>query len=262
MSLMDFPFKRYPRTWREMSYDFKLLFLYHASMMLLLIAGDALSVAAELIIVSVLLVAATLLAIRHRRTTPWVWSGLSRSRLLGAAAGVILGGLFLLAAAPLFPPSNPRALPWFLAGLGIIIFGTLERLRLVALSESDYFTPPAPSRISERPWKNVLRVAYSALFFAVWLTGVASFYYFGITFREGARLPTSVHTEPLSNHGQVVYITADQKRRVDALQIGTAVGIPCVLLLGAILHFIVGVRLIPNAPTREEWKRRRQHPPG
>src|SRR5437016_3262025 len=103
MNFLDFPFERYPRTWREMSYDFKLMFLYHGSMMLLFVTGQALSLAAELTIAAALLVAGTLLGIRHRRATPWVWPGVSVSRLLGAAATVLLGGLFLFAATPLFP---------------------------------------------------------------------------------------------------------------------------------------------------------------
>jgi hypothetical protein len=259
MSFPDFPFERYPRTWREMSYDFKLVFLYHGSMMLLFVAGQALSLAAEVMIAAALLVAATLLGIRHRRTTPWAWPGVSISRLLGAAATVVLGGLFLSAATPLFPPSNPGSLPWYLAGLGIILFATLNTLRLVAFAEADYFTPPTIRRSVELPWKKGARLVYSILFLAVWLDGVASFYYFGTTFRDGSAMPTPAQTEPLRNHGEVVYVTASQKRLVDTLQTGMAIGIPSALLLGVILHFIVGIKLIPNAPTLDEWRRRREH---
>ena len=168
-----------------MSYDFKLMFLYHGSMMLLFVTGQALSLAAELTIAAALLVAGTLLGIRHRRTTPWVWPGVSISRLLGAAATVVLGGLFLSAATPLFPPTNPGNLPWYAAGLGIILFAMLNTLRLVAFAEADYFTPPAIRRSVELPWKKVVRLAYCIFFLAVWLDGVASFYVFGTTF--GAR---------------------------------------------------------------------------
>ena len=258
MNFLDFPFERYPRTWREMSYDFKLMFLYHGSMMLLFVTGQALSLAAELTIAAALLVAGTLLGIRHRRATPWVWPGVSVSRLLGAAATVFLGGLFLFAATPLFPPTNPGSLPWYLAGFGIILFATLNTLRLVAFAEADYFTPPVVRRSVELPWKKVVRLVYGIFFLVVWLDGVASFYYFGTTFRDGSAVPTPAQTEPLWNHGKVVYVTPPQKRLVDTLQTGMAVGIPSALLLGAILHFIVGIKLIPNTPTLEEWRHRRE----
>src|SRR5262245_26817102 len=103
MSLSDFPFERYPRTWGEMSYDFKLMFFYHGTMMVLFAAGQTLSLATDVIIAVVVLSACVVLAVRHRRRTPWVWRGISLSRLLGAAATVLLGGLFLSAAVPLFP---------------------------------------------------------------------------------------------------------------------------------------------------------------
>jgi len=245
-----------------MSYDFKLMFVYHGSMMLLFATGQNLSLATEVAIAAVVLSACTLLAVRHRRKTPWVWLGISPSRLLGAAATVLLGGLFLSAAVPLFPPTNPGALPWYLAGLGIILFATLHTLRLVAFAEADYFTSPAPRRSSELPWRRLVRLMFCIFFLVVWLDGVASFYYFGVTFRDGSPIPTAAQTEPLSNHGKVVYVAPSQKRLLTTLQTGMAFGIPSAFLLGAILHFIIGIKLIPNAPTLEEWRRRREQGSG
>ena len=184
---------------------------------------------------------------------------MSASRLLGAAVTMLLGGLFLSAGIPLFPPTNPGILPWYLAGAGIIFFGTLHALRLVAFAEADYFASPPPPRSTELPWKRAVRVSFFVFFLVVWLDGVASFYYFGITFRDGSPTATGAQTEPLSNHGKVVYVTPAQKRRVNALQTGMAVGMPAAFLLGAILHFIMGIKLVPNAPTLEEWRRRGEH---
>ncbi|MGH9199760.1 MAG: hypothetical protein ACRD2A_00805 [Vicinamibacterales bacterium] len=130
-------------------------------------------------------------------------------------------------------------------------------LRLVSAAEADYFTPPAPRPSAEPPWKKGLRLLYFILFLAVWLEGVASFYYFGIAFRGGAVRPNALQAEPLSDHGKVVYITSSQKRLVETLLTGMAIGIPSAMLLGVILHFIVGVRLFPNARTLEEWRRPR-----
>jgi hypothetical protein len=218
MSLLDFPFERYPRTWGEMSYDFKLMFVYHGSMMLLFATGQNLSLATEVIIAAVVLSASAVLAVKHRRRTPWVWLGISWSRLLGAVATVLLGGLFLSAAVPLFPPTNPGALPWYLAGLGIILFSTLHTLRLVAFAEADYFTSPAPRRSAELAWRRLVRLMFGIFFLVVWLDGVASFYYFGVAVRDGSPIPTAAQTEPLSNHGKVVYVAPSQKRLITALQ--------------------------------------------
>ncbi len=110
---------------------------------------------------------------------------------------------------------------------------------------------------AEPPWKKSVRLLYFILFFAVWLEAVASAYYFGIAYRDGAVRPNALQTEPLSNHGKVVYVSSSQKRLVDTLMTGMAIGIPSTMLLGVILHFIVGVRLFGNARTLEEWRRQR-----
>src|SRR5262249_41285934 len=178
--------------WGEMSYDFKLMFFYHGSMMVILIIGRALSVVVEVMIATALLAMGILLGIKHRRTTSWTWPGLTSSRLLGATATALLGGLFLAAATPLFPPTHPGLLPWYLAGLGIITFAVLSVLGLVSLVEIDYFTPQTLLQSVEVPWRKILRLMYSIFFLVVWLEGVASFYYFGITFRGGSVTADSV----------------------------------------------------------------------
>ena len=241
-----------------MSYDFKLMFLYHVSMMVLFSTGQALSLGIEVAIAIGLLLVGTLLGIRHRRTTPWVWPGVSVSRLLGATVTICLAGLFLAAAVPLFPPTNPAALPWYLAAFGLFVFGTLHTLKVVAFAEADYFSPPPALGADELRWKKWVRLTFSLFFLAVWLDGVASFYCFGTAFRDGSPKPTAAQTEPLADHGKVVYVTPGQKRLVSTLQTVMAVGIPSVFLLGAVLHFIVGIKLVPNAPTLEEWRRRRE----
>jgi len=89
-----------------MSYDFKFMFVYHGTMMFLMIAGGALSVVIEAAIAAALLAVGAVLIVRHRRTTPWVWPGVSAARILGAAGAILLGGLFLFSAMPLSPPTR------------------------------------------------------------------------------------------------------------------------------------------------------------
>jgi len=45
--MFDPPTQRYPKKWKEMSLDFKLMFAYHGSMMVLFLAGRILSVLQE-----------------------------------------------------------------------------------------------------------------------------------------------------------------------------------------------------------------------
>ncbi len=101
----------------------------------------------------------------------------------------------------------------------------------------------------------ILRLAYCIFFLIVWLDAVASFYHFGSAFRNGALTPNALQSEPLSNHGDVVYITSAEKKMIEILQTGMAIGIPSVLFVGAILHFILGIPLFPDASV-EEWGQR------
>jgi hypothetical protein len=123
----------YPRQWKDMSLEFKLMFVYHGCMMALFITGGAFTLRQELTFASVLVFVLTSVSIKHRRSAGWRWQGLQTKNLLIAAGGIALMGVFLYAATPLFPPSNPRALPWYLAGFGIVAFNVLHALRLVLL---------------------------------------------------------------------------------------------------------------------------------
>jgi hypothetical protein len=96
----------------------------------------------------------------------------------------------------------------------------------------------------------VTRAAFVAVFMLVWLDGLASFYFQAKSIREGSRFPNGTYTEPVSQHGQVVYITSDQKRLNDLLQATSAVGIPIIIATAFALHFLVGVRLFP---TPDPW---------
>jgi hypothetical protein len=134
-AMFDAMHQDYPKSWREMSFEFKLMFLYHGIMLVLVIVGGrVLSVAVEIAIATTYLVVGTVLAINHRRTTPWVWLGVSALQVGAAVMTIILGGVFAAAAIPLLSPADPSNLPWYLAILGIVIFSTLNALKLVPLA--------------------------------------------------------------------------------------------------------------------------------
>ena len=235
-----------------MSLEFKLMFVYHGCMMVLFITGGAFSSRQELVFTGVLLFVLTSISIRHRRSASWQWQGIKPKHFLMAAGGVALMGVFLYAATPLFPPSNPRFLPWYLAGFGIGFFNVMQALRLVHPSEAAFLADcHEPSGQIEQvtqtepadpQWHKVVRGTYSLLFLLVWLGFVAFFYYSGAAFRDGSPVPTPTQTEAVTEHGKTVYITHDQKMFSDKLELFAFVGIPSVIVGGFLLHFLVYIQ--------------------
>lgn len=269
---------QYPKKWKDTSLDLKLMFGYHASMMVMMMAGGFLTVRQEIIVAAAIAVLIVLISRSHRQRRHWRWPGVKPRDVLYAAGGIVLISFFLYSATPLFPPNNGQIAPWYLAGLGIGLFGILQSLKIVYAAETEFASncmmidqygrelePPRlqSSQVEPRD-ANRSRVAkgiYQVTFMLVWVCGVASFYFFGTAFRSGSPEPTATQSEPLEDHGKIVYVTPPEKQRVHALQLVTWVGIPVVLLGGAALHFLVGVRLFPNTPTLAEYLNRSKNRP-
>src|SRR5690349_7469239 len=212
MALFDTPKREnYPKQWKDMSLEFKLMFVYYGCMMFLFITGGAFSLRQEFTLTGVLLLVLTSISMRHRRSASWRWQGVKSKNLLGAAGGVGLMGVFLFAATPLFPPSNPRFLPWYLAGFGIGSFNVLQALRLVHPSEAalladcyelgSQISQPAQIELTDPGWRRVVRASYSIIFMLVWLEFVAFFYYSGTAFRDGSPVPTPTKSEAVTERG-------------------------------------------------------------
>lgn len=254
----------YPRKWKDMSLDFKLMFVYHGCMMFLFIAGSAFTTRQELFIASSLVVVLTMLSLRHRSAVGWKWEGVKTKDLAMAIGVAALMVFFLGAGSSMFPASNPRFLPWYLAGFGIGFFNVLSTLKLVRSSESEMLadsrTHPAEqtSTVATEPleprWRRVVRGIYSCLFLLVWIEGVYFFQYSGKTFQSGSPTPTATQTDPISDHGNTVYITHAQKVQLDRMETMMFTGIPAILVSGFVLHFLVGIKLFPNTPTLAEWR--------
>ena len=270
--MFDPPTQRYPKKLAEMSFDYKLMFVYHGSMMLLFVIGQRLSVRQEITLTGSLVVVLVALSLRRRSIENWRWPSVTTRNVLGAVFGVLLIGFFLYSATPLFPPSNPVHLPWYLGGLGIGTFGILGSLRVVDASGADFQlscreideqgreierAPEAPPPANnEANWKKVARGIFSVTFALIWVGGVASFFVYGKTFRQASPEPTATQDAPLVDHGHTVYITRAEKRQVDGFEMVSWIGIPIVLVSGFVLHFLVGVKLFPNAPTLVEYTSR------
>lgn len=259
----------YPRKWKDMSLDFKLMFIYHVCMMFLFIAGSAFTTRQELFIAASLVVVSTMLSLRHRSAIGWRWQGIETKDLAMAIGLAVLMVFFLGAGSSMFPASNPKFLPWYLAGFGIGFFNVLSTLKLVRSSELQMLadsrakTAEQPSTAVTEPleprWHRVVRGIYSCLFLLVWIQGVYFFNYSGKTFKSGSRTSTAIQTDPISDHGNTVYITHAQKVQLDRMETMMFAGIPTILVGGFALHFLVGVKLFPNTPTLREWRVGRSH---
>ncbi|MGB7308131.1 MAG: hypothetical protein WBC67_03605 [Candidatus Acidiferrales bacterium] len=275
MKFFDAPDANYPRKWGDYSLDFRLMFIYHGCMMVLFVAGQSLSAKSEILIAAFAAAVLVSVSVRHRREMNWHWRGANAKNVLAGLGGMVLTGVFLFAGSPLFPPSDHRFLPWYLAGIGIAVFGVLGALNVVGFSKAEFLkecqqpgtsassttapriVAPMGTGAAEPSWKRIVRAAFMVFFFLVWLDGVASFYFFGVAFRDGSPAATATKTEPRVDHGQIVFVASSQKALVDGLQTVMSIGMPVVFVLGFIVHFVGGVKLLPNAPTFSEWRANR-----
>lgn len=271
--MFEYSRRRDRQNWKGMSVDFRLMFVYHGSMMAMMIAGGGLSLRQEILITTVLLAVLVSISLKHRASVGWHWPGVKRKDVLYAIGNAILVAFFLFGATPLFPPLGPRVLPWYLGGGGIGTFSILSALKITFGTETEFLLHTTVidqygqqiPRVSELPepkvveavWKKIARGVYLGAFLPVWIAGVLSFYTFGASFKNGSPIPTPAQTEPLLNHGETVYVTAVEKQRIDRLQMASWFVIP-VILSGLILHFIVGVKLYDNAPTLSEYLREKR----
>jgi hypothetical protein len=76
---------------------------------------------------------------------------------------------------------------------------------------------------------------------------VTFFYLHGKAIRNGSPAPTATQTDPISEHGGAVYVTHKEKVLDDCLLTISMIGVP-VIAAGAILHFLMGVKLSFRMP--------------
>lgn len=268
--MFDLDDKKDPKSWKEISFDFRLFFVFHGCMMALFIVGRILPIEVLISVVSILTFVLAGLSIHHRVKSNWHWPGVGIKGIFGSVFGLAAGLFFLGSATPRVSPLNPGIFPWFAAGGGIILFWILSGLKVVFQSESEFQTycgdqrlkksEPARPSSTEVQWKKAVRTAFSVYFFAVWIVGVSFFWKFNTAFRDGTPEPTAERTETLTDHGKTVYITPEEKRIVSLLERSMMLGIPSALLLGALIHFVVGVKLFPNTPTLAERRGKTSQP--
>jgi hypothetical protein len=247
----------YPRTWSEMSFEFKGMFLYHIAMMVMLLLGRSLSFIEQILIAAAIMLAIVATSFVRRLRSEWHWKGLTVARAGGALLTAALMAYFLFSAAggaaqeqsfSFQRPFGPGA--WVLAGFGIAVFVVLNVLRVTHISESafredcgDQALQPQPAPPPEPRWKVITKYVFIAAFLAVWLEGVTFFYVFDRTIRAGSPTPTAERSIAFKNKGVTVYITPAEKQRIDQLQGLMLVGIPSIMAASLFLHFVLKIRI-------------------
>jgi hypothetical protein len=250
----------YPKSWKEMSFDFKLFFAYHLSMMGLFLVGGFAPIVVLVALVIGLVGAVSALSIANRRRRNWRWPGASSRNALQAIVVLVLGIFFFAADTPSVSVWDPHVFAWFAGGGGFTLFFVLASMNLVTLSEADFLIqcgqhavpPRKPAQPVEAKWKTMLRAGFSIYFLILWVTGVTYFWCFNIAFRDGSPAPTPSQTEALVDHGKTVYITPEEMRRLSLLRLSLFPGVTSVFIIGGFIHFGLGIKLVPNLPTLRE----------
>jgi hypothetical protein len=263
-----------PKNWNDMSMDYRLLSVYLGFVMLLAMGGgDRLSFSGFLILTGLLVVVLIAISRRHRKRNHWQWPGGNARTLTDAAVTFVPIASLLFAATPQFPVR--AVLPCYLVGLGIGAFSVLEVLRIVSMSKAEfwmdcYFFDPSGQKIArvsrlpeakppvESTGKKWIHRSFRTLFLLWWIGAVAFFYYDGVTLQHGLPSPTATRTERLDNHGRDVFVTPAEKRRIDEVPLVLAAAIVSLMLSGAVMHFLFGVKVFSGAPKLREYSDRKR----
>lgn len=104
---------RYPNKWSDMSFDYRLLFVYFGGTLLMFASGGALSLELQILLGACGAAIIVVLSIANRRAKAWRWRGVGRKQVAIAIASGALIGFFCLPR-HLWRPSH---LPGFFHGI-------------------------------------------------------------------------------------------------------------------------------------------------
>jgi hypothetical protein len=256
MGLFDPPAEaKYPRRWRDMSFEYQGMFAYHIAMMVMFATG-ILPVLYEVAVAAGIFVVIAGVSWDRRRRMDWHRPPLAAWDVLKAIGALAMSGLFAFVASQGFPFTNPHFAPWFLGLAGISTFGVLQQLKVVTFSEAEFVDlgqpKPAPAvevmnpEGGEPSWHRAVRGIYYVAFFAIWLTFMAFFYFDTGAVRDGAPAPTATQSAPITEHGNTVYISRDRAQLINLLQTIAMTGIPLIIVSGFLLQIFGRVRLFPG----------------
>lgn len=246
-----------------MSFDMRLMFVFHIAMIVMLVTSAALTVAIEAAVAGGLAVVLAAISVMRRRKLGWRWSGAGPLKWLLALGALAAGLLFVGVAAINVPPTSPAMLPWFLAAAGIFTFNLLSVLGIVHQTEAAFEASCGPGdtglesgdalvETRRRTWRDTVVGLYRVVFIAVWLEAMAFFAAYGLAVRDGASQPSVLAAVPLTDHGRTVYLPVWQGDLVEQLRTAMMIGIPSMMVLGLLLHLGLGVKVFDNLAT---WRR-------
>lgn len=228
-----------------MSIDYRLMIAYFVTTMAMMMAVATreafLTVGLECLIAAFVAGAAFIVALVVRRRMGWRCPAINAQKIIKMLATLAMFGLFIFVALKGLGPLKAENLPWALGAVGLGVFQLLRGLGLASMSKAEFASAcgksaPAPVSPSLPAWKRTLRAIYTILFLCVWLEMLAFFYFSSESIQQGAALPTLEKTERTTEHGHVVFISLEEKRRNDLLMMGGAIGVPTMIVMGLILQ--------------------------
>jgi RHS repeat-associated protein len=102
---------------------------------------------------------------------------------------------------------------------------------------------PSQPKIGEAHWKRIVRAFYTLTCVLVLVTAVSWVYYVGSLMKTGSSVPNAIQTQPLSEYGATVYITAVEELWLSRLRTLLVLGIPVLVLGGFFLHSVARIKL-------------------
>ena len=250
----------YPRTWSEMSFEYKGMFAYHIAMMVMIVAGWGLAFIHQIVIAAAIMLAIAVVSVIRRVWNKWRWRGITA---VGAGRTVLMIGLmgfFLFAVfggamqAQGFSFDRPFGLgPFLLAAAGIAVFSVLNSVGIAHIAEKAFQEECGDQALQARTaappeprWKVITKRVFTVAFIAVWLEAVTFFYIYDRTVRSSSPTPTAEQSVALKNKGETHYITPAEMHLIDLLRTIMFIGIPSAMAASLFVHFVLKIRFEEN----------------
>jgi hypothetical protein len=253
-----------------MSLDFRLMYVYEGSVMVMFTTGAMLTERFEIGMAAIVTLVLVAISLTYRSKMNWHWPGASGKDFLKTLGEILLGAMVSVAASPQFPPRDHHFLPWYLFGYGALAFAALTSLHFATPSKevflkqcrssdqaADFGHGPDVIQAAEpfeEPWKKNVRAIFAAAFIFLWIAGFASFYVFGLVSKHGTHRPNMTNSAPIKVDGAILFVPENEKQLADELSDIVSVGIPVFLATGFLAHFFLEVKLVSNVPTFSEWR--------
>jgi hypothetical protein len=263
MSLFDDPGPSSRVRWRDASLDFKLLFVWAGAMFALIVATDfrastGVSFQTEILAIAAFALSLISISLWYRTKMGWHWPGMTRVDV--AITALCIAGMAIFYFVFFQPVKfiDQKTLPEILFVGGIVVYNLLGTTNWLQHTNAQFLACCRVATITEEEstpttpidpvWKRIIRGAFYIWFIVVWLEAMSFFYVHEHFLSTSTLVPTSTHTEQITEHGGTTYVTASEKSVDDLLKGGMAIGIPSVFALGFFFHLVLRIRIFSNLP--------------